>query len=151
MSSKYLIQRAIDRLKEFAGMPVPEIVQWHDGKPDFRAVDPARYIRHYRYKLCAICGTKLGLSCYWIGGEASAQSHYFTDGPMHRQCAELSISLCPFLTGTRQHFRGDDIKPIPEQQADRRPERMFLLRGFTAAIDMQQLGPESSRSTPENN
>jgi hypothetical protein len=141
--SKCPIQRAINKLKRFAGMPVPETVLWVDEKPDFRQVDPAKYIHAYRYRLCAVCGTKLGLSCYWVAGEASARSHYFADGPMHRECAELSISLCPFLNGTRTHYRGDDVKGIPEQRSDVRPERMFLLRGVTAAIDMQTLGPES--------
>lgn len=141
--SKCPVTRAISRLKQFAGVPVPAIVKWIGDKPDFRQVDERQYIRHYQYRLCAICGTKLGLSCYWVGGEACTKSHYFVDGPMHQQCAELSIDLCPFLNGKRQTYRGDDIRGIPEQNNEVRPDRMFLLRGLTSAIQMQQIGPES--------
>jgi hypothetical protein len=124
-------------------MPVPAIVKWVSGKPDFRQIDEAQYIQHYRYGLCAICGTKLGLSCYWIGGGNTGASHYFTDGPMHKECAELSIRLCPFLNSTKQTYRGDDLKGIPEQNAVSRPDRMFLWRGITSEIAMRRLGPES--------
>src|SRR5271170_1064489 len=115
--SKCPIARAISRLKQFAGMPVPAIVKWVNGKPDFRQIDPDAYLRSYRYKLCAVCGTKLGLSCYWVGGPGCVESHYFADGPMHEQCAELSVRLCPFLNGTKPTFRGDDLKAMPLQDA----------------------------------
>ena len=141
--SKCPIQRALNRLRLFAGLPVPNAVLWRDGKPDFRATDPEKFLYHFKHRLCAVCGTKLGMSCYWIGGGRSAVSHYFTDGPMHQLCAEVSISHCPFLNGQRLHFRGDDIQGIPEQNNESRPERMFLLRGDTSALTLHQIGPES--------
>jgi hypothetical protein len=124
-------------------MPVPAIVQWIDGKPDFRQIDNEKYIRHYKYKLCAVCCTKLTLACYWVGGDRSKESHYFADGPMHKECAELSINLCPFLNRTKPTYRGDDLKPMPIQIAEARPEKMYLLRGLTSAIEMHRLGSES--------
>jgi hypothetical protein len=142
--SKCPITRAIARLKTFAGMPVPVVVKWIDGKPDFRQIDGETYVQHYRYKLCSVCGTKLKLSCYWVGGKASADSHYFADGPMHEKCAELSINLCPFLNGTKPTYRGDDVKAMPLQAADERPAKMYLLRGVTGAIEWHQLGSESA-------
>lgn len=141
--SKCPIQRAINRLKQFAGMPVPAIIEWISGKPDFRRIDQRKYIDHYQYRLCAVCGTKLTFNCYWIGGERSKDSHYFVDGPMHRQCAELSVTLCPYLNRTRPTFRGDDLKPMPAQICEDRPAKMYLLRGFTSAVEMRQLGPDS--------
>lgn len=141
--SKCPITRAISRLKQFAGMPVPAIVKWISGKPDFRQVDMEKYVHHYRYKLCAICGTKLGLSCYWVGGPGCKESHYFIDGPTHRECAELSIRLCPYLNGARGHYRGDDLESMPIQNASNRPDKMYLLRGVTSAVELHQLGAES--------
>jgi hypothetical protein len=144
MQSKCPIRRAINKLKSFAGMPVPESVLWIGDKPDFRQVDPEKYMHLYKYRLCSVCGTKLKLSCYWVGGQGCVDSHYFADGPMHKECAELSIDLCPFLNKTRPTYRGDDIKPMPVQDASgSRPEKMYLSRGLTDAIEMRQLGKES--------
>lgn len=137
--SKCPITKALNQLKRFAGLPVPEIVEWVNGKPDFRLVDPKKWLFHYQHKLCAICGKKLSLSCYWVGGALSKNNHYFTDGPMHELCAKESIKLCPFLNGTRLDYRGD--LPHDEiQVVDGRPEKMYLLRGYTSAITIKVIG-----------
>ena len=141
--SRCPVQRAIARLKQFAGMPVPANARWIDGKPDFRQIDQEQYVRHFRHKLCAVCGTKLTLACYWVGGGRSMESHYFADGPMHEQCAELSINLCPFLSNRKPTFRGGDVTPMPVQDAEARPARMYLMRGITSAMEMHRLGAES--------
>lgn len=135
--SRCPIQRAISRLKTFAGMPVPAFIKWVDGKPNFRQIDEQQYMRHYQYRLCAICGTKLGLSCYWLGGEACMASHEFINGAMHRECAELSIRWCPFLNKTKPTYRGD-LKGAPMQDMSGRPDRMYLLRGVTSEIVMER-------------
>jgi hypothetical protein len=123
-------------------MPVPEIVKWIDGKPDFRQVDEGKWLRYFRHKLCSICGTKLSLSCYWIGGRLCVDSHCFVDGPMHRECAELSMDACPFLNATKPTYRGE-LATMPVQDAVARPDKMYLMRGVTSAIEIRQLGPES--------
>jgi hypothetical protein len=124
-------------------MPVPAVVRWIGGKPDFRQMDERKYIHHYKHRLCAVCGTKLGLSCYWVAGGKSRESHYFTDGPMHLECAELSIRSCPFLNNTKPSFRGDDLKAMPGQNAESRPEHMYLMRGITSAMELHELGPST--------
>ena len=141
--SKCPIQRAIDKLKQFAGMPVPASVFWIGDKPDFRQIDPEKFLHHLKFKLCAICGTKLTHTCYWVGGTKCTNSHYFTDGPMHQECAEMSIKLCPFLNKKKPTFRGDDIKVMPGQDASGRPDKMYLMRGVTSAFELRRLGTES--------
>lgn len=133
--------KMLRHLKVFAGLPVPEAVKWIDGKPDFRAVDEEKLARSIRYQLCAVCGRKLGLSCYWIGGVNCAANHFFLDYAMHKECAEESARLCPFLNGSRQHYRGE-LDPHPEQDTSGRPKRNFIMRGFTAAIEVRLLGSE---------
>jgi hypothetical protein len=56
-------------------------------------------------------------------------SHYFADGPMHKECAELSIKLCPFLNKTRPSYRGTDVRAMSAQDASSQPEKKYLLRG----------------------
>lgn len=92
----------LSHLPVFAGMPVPFTVFWHDGKPDFRVTDINKRLECYGDSLCAICGrTMLGAQFWFIGGPASMDSGMFTDGPMHKNCAEYSIKVCPFLAGKR--------------------------------------------------
>jgi hypothetical protein len=52
--TKCPVTKALAALKRFAGLPVPEMVKWIDGKPDFRQVDERKFILHYQYRLCAI-------------------------------------------------------------------------------------------------
>jgi hypothetical protein len=131
--------KMLHHLKVFAGLPVPETVKWVNGKPDFRQIDEDKLAKAVKYKLCAVCGKRLKFYAFWIGGERTLQFHYFTDAPMHKECAEESMRLCPFLNGTRQHYRGE--LPTHElHDTSARPERMYLMRGVTAAFEVRMLG-----------
>lgn len=129
--------RMLRHLKVFAGFPVPDSVQWINGKPDFRQIDTAKIIRAVRYRLCAVCGKKLGLTCYWVGGPLCQTNHYFNDPAMHQECAEESIRLCPFLIGKRDHYRGDLPDSGLLHKEDGRPERMFLMRSVTKEMEFR--------------
>jgi hypothetical protein len=66
--SKCPVHKILDKLKRFAGLPVPFMVKWHEGKPDFRVMDGDACLRCVHEKLCGICGEKLGDTAWWIGG-----------------------------------------------------------------------------------
>ena len=134
--------RMLRHLKVFAGLPVPEMVEWVDGKPDFRRIDRAKLIKAVNYRLCGICGRRLGLTCYWVGGPLCQRNHYFTDPGMHRECAEESIRLCPFLGGKRVDYRGDLPESGVQPSQEGRPKRMFLMRSVTADMDFRMLSSE---------
>ena len=125
-------------LRVFAGLPVPVTAQWIDGKPDFRQTDQVQMIRCVKFGLCGVCGGKLGLSSYWIGGPLCQRNRFFADAAMHRECAEESMRLCPFLNGLRQDYRGD-LPHVAGQDATARPSRMFLMRGLTAAMGWREV------------
>jgi hypothetical protein len=133
--------RMLRHLKVFAGLPVPETVKWIDGKPDFRQIDENKLDRAIKLKLCAVCGKKLGFNCYWIGGPNCKVNHFFLDSAMHRECAEESARLCPFLNGTRRHYR-EELTPHPMQDISGRPTSNFIMRGVTAAMEVRPLGKE---------
>jgi hypothetical protein len=135
--------KMLRKLTVFAGLPVPITAKWVDGKPDFRQTDEEQLLKSVRFKLCAVCGAKLGLTCYWVGGQLCEKNHYFTDPGMHRECAEESIKLCPFLNGRRTEYRGS----LPSQgihDTSKRPDRMFLMRGLTSAMEWRRLGVNST-------
>lgn len=131
--------RFLRKLKVFAGLPVPVTAKWVDGKPDFRQTDTEQMIRCVKFGLCGVCGGKLGFTAYWIGGPQCQRNHYFADAAMHRECAEESMRLCPFLNGKRQQYRGD-LPHTNLQEASGRPTRMFLMRTATADMGWRDLG-----------
>ena len=93
--------RMLAKLRVFAGLPVPVTAKWIDGKPDFRQTDPEQMMRCVKFHLCGVCGGKLGLTCYWLGGPLCQRNRFFADAAMHRECAEESMRLCPFLNAKR--------------------------------------------------
>ena len=130
--------RLLRKLKIFAGLPVPITAKWVDDKPDFRQTDVDQMLRCVRFHLCGVCGSKLGFHAFWIGGPLCQQNRFFADAAMHRECAEESMRLCPFLNGKRQAYRGD-LDHVETQDASGRPARMFLMRGMTSAIGWREI------------
>src|SRR5690348_95410 len=80
------------------GYPIPYFVSYVDGKPDFRLLDSEKQEICVKYHKCAICGEKLTEGAYFfIGGIMTATNEVSTDPPMHRECAEWSLQICPHL------------------------------------------------------
>jgi hypothetical protein len=128
----------LNHLATFAGFPVPPGIKWIDGKPDFRQIDEERWIEAAQKKLCGVCGKRLGEYAWYIGGEGCYQAKLFLDLPMHRPCAEASMELCPFLNGTKTTYRGE-LNRHPNQDATKRPEKLFLMRGLTVRLELGRI------------
>lgn len=136
------IPKFLKHLKVFASLPVPFFVKRFKETPDFRVVDPENAALCLQKHLCGICGRKLGLYCYFIGGPKSKQSRLFADVPMHQECARYSMQACPFLRGDKTY----SSRPIPEGVQDSgimdtsgRPETMFILRAKTKAVALTSI------------
>ncbi len=136
--SKIVVPKAVyDLPRDKRGYPIP-FFQFvppdypETGRVDFRVTDQDRRMECLQGKLCGICGQTLGKIMYFIGGPASVQSRFFTDPPMHQQCARFAIAVCPFLNNPTYKATSDSavipntIKdPLP---AAERPEKMGLIR-----------------------
>lgn len=85
------------------GYPVPWFVKWIDGEPEFRVMDPEKYARAVRDKLCWVCGEPLGSWLAFVIGPMCAVNRISAEPPSHRECAEFSARACPFLS--RPHMR----------------------------------------------
>lgn len=80
------------------GYPIPYFVAIVNGKPDFRLLDAAKQKICAEHRKCAICGEKLIKGVYYfISGPLGAKNQVSTDPPMHRECAEFSMQVCPHL------------------------------------------------------
>lgn len=89
--------------KDERGYPIPFFVAQIDGKPDFRMLSEYKLLMCVEKKLCGICGKKLHEYQYFITGKMGLKNGTHSDPPMHRECAEYSMQVCPHL-----HFEKSD-------------------------------------------
>ena len=127
-------------LPVFRGYPVPWFVAYPNGPdadPEFRVADREKWIRAVQEKLCWVCGHQLGSWLAFVLGPMCGISRTTSEPACHRECAEWSITNCPFLT--RPHMtRRDEGLPEGTQDAPGCPLRrnpgvtlLWMTKGFT--------------------
>jgi hypothetical protein len=105
------------------GYPVPWFVGWVDGEPEFRAVDPVKWVKAVQHKLCWVCGGPLGTYQAFVLGPMCTITRTSGEPPSHRDCAEWSVKNCPFLVRPHARRRENDL---PEGYQD--PNGIFIKR-----------------------
>lgn len=93
------------------GYPVPWFVDYVDGKPEFRAMDPEKWARAVRFKLCWVCGQRLGRYMTFVAGPMCGINRTSAEPPNHMDCAEWSARNCPFLSNPEMIRRVDEVVP----------------------------------------
>ena len=91
------------------GYVVPWFVDWLDGKPEFRAMDPKKWVRAVREKLCWVCGERMGRYMVFVAGPMCGINRTSSEPPAHRECAEWSARNCPFLSNSQAIRRVDEV------------------------------------------
>lgn len=96
------------RPRDSRGFIVPYFVAWRDaggntrregeGEPDFRMVDPSRFVRCIKQRVCWLCGQPLGRHLAFVIGPMCAITRTTSEPPSHLACAEYACKVCPFLT-----------------------------------------------------
>jgi hypothetical protein len=121
-------ERIASMKKDARGYPIPHSVKWYDGVPDFRVIDPEKWEDAVIAKRCGICGGFLGAHMAFVGGPLSMENRYFTDLPMHRECAIYALKTCPFLAAPKFSFAQKFTQEVQVSTAvsDKRPERFGL-------------------------
>lgn len=123
------------------GYVVPWFVAWVDGQPEFRAMDAKKWLEAVRYKLCWVCGQRLGSYFAFVVGPMCLVSLTASEPPSHLQCATWSVQNCPFLTRPHMVRRENDL---PEGFTDpagipimRNPgvTAVYAVRGFQVFKD----------------
>jgi len=99
------------------GYPVPWFVPWHDGKPEFRAMDARKWVRAVKQKLCWVCGGRLGQHSAFVVGPMCLVNLANSEPPSHLQCATWSAINCPFLSRPRMVRRENDLPEETEGPA----------------------------------
>lgn len=92
-----------DKMKDLPrdkrGYPVPFIILRDKNGYHFKINDSLR-VQYCKAKgKCAICGNILGDDSYLIGGVASAfhKNGRYIDTPVHKECGDYALRVCPFL------------------------------------------------------
>lgn len=91
------------------GYVVPWFVDWLDGKPEFRAMDPVKFRRAIKEKLCWVCGGRLGVNLCFVAGPMCGINRTSSEPPSHLECGQWSARNCPFLSNPRQVRREDEV------------------------------------------
>jgi hypothetical protein len=92
------------------GYPIPFIVlRDADNRPHFTINDTTSVEFAIRHDLCAICGSKLFRGRWFVGGTGSAFHEHgaYIDGPVHGDCAEYALQVCPYLAAPKYAGRLD--------------------------------------------
>ncbi|MFK4135920.1 hypothetical protein ACI2KR_27100 [Pseudomonas luteola] len=134
-----------DRIKRMKvdsrGYPIPYSVEIDaNGKPDFRVIDPQKWFLAAQQKRCGICGEPLGAYVAFVGGPLSIENRYFTDLPMHKDCATYALQVCPFIAAPKfsySHSHSEEVK-VNEHVSTNRPEKFGL--GITKRYSLVQTG-----------
>ena len=119
------------------GYPIPWFVHRPaEGSIDFRVMDPARLHQAIREHRCWVCGDRLGKTIAFVGGPLSAAQRLYADPPMHVNCAEFSVKVCPFLaipTAQRREANKPAHVEMAGEQVVENPEVIGVLitTGYT--------------------
>ncbi|HEV8502512.1 MAG TPA: hypothetical protein VGR63_13105 [Casimicrobiaceae bacterium] len=112
------------------GWPVPWFVDWitnADGVavPDHRTMDPRKFYRAIKDRLCWVCGEPLGRWLAFPIGPMCTITRTTPEPPSHRECVEWSVQHCPFLSNPEMVRRHEhlptDAMPPPGLGLKRNP------------------------------
>ncbi len=98
---------------------------------DFRVLNLTNHRRCAKERLCGICGQRLGYWLWFIGGPMCLQNRVFGDAPMHRECAEYALDVCPFLSHSTMQYKLESSDKVADTETDQnvitaRPDRILL-------------------------
>jgi hypothetical protein len=98
-----LPRRMMGLPRDDRGWIVPWFVDWRDGQPVFPAFDPAKFRRavNRNDRRCWVCGEKLGRTLVFVVGPMCVINRVTSEPPCHRDCADYSMQVCPFLANPR--------------------------------------------------
>jgi hypothetical protein len=75
----------------------------HEGKPQFVINDQFKRDQCLKKDLCEICGKRLFRGRWFVGGPMSAfhPDGVYNDAPMHLECKDYAMKVCPWLAAPR--------------------------------------------------
>lgn len=119
----------LKHLPIYRGYPVPYFVpKDENGIYQLKYASAEKMNSCLAYHKCCVCFKPLTKEDYWfISGPMGLQNQ--TDGhtPMHKCCAEYSLSICPHLFFEKTH-RTSDESLAQQFQITQKPKELFLVK-----------------------
>lgn len=113
------------------GLPIPVVNERPDGSPDFVVLNGEKAMEMACLHRCSLCGRPLDGPAAFLGGPVSAKTGHYSDPPMHEDCAQAALTLCPHIA--RPHARraserrvSDDVT-VPVGFTLERPEEWVMV------------------------
>lgn len=110
------------------GFPITYVTFIRETGPDFSTLDALKVREVSLNNLCGLCGGPRGAYMAFVGGPKSTEAHHFFDPPMHRDCAEYAVQVCPFIVIPTARYRktteADDVNPLVDPD---RPTEFYLV------------------------
>jgi hypothetical protein len=88
--------------RDHRGYPEPVILlRDSNDRAQFTVNDSSKVVRLTMERGCHVCGSPLGRRAWFVGGPLSAYhpAGVYNDGPIHRECMEYAMEVCPYLAG----------------------------------------------------
>lgn len=120
----FMPERIRSLSRDARGYPVPFFVQWYDGKPDFRVMNPESFKAAVSRRLCWTCGKPLMRLCAFVGGPLVPGQRASAEPPSHTECATFAARACPFLaipTARRRDANQPEHEEMPGIQIEENP------------------------------
>jgi hypothetical protein len=101
--------RLLDR-PTIGGLVCPWVnVALADGGVDFRSAHNAKWQRCWLDRICQTCGQPLDRTVVLFGGPNQIKPNgYFTEPPLHPECAAYAAKACPMVAGRMPTYAEHD-------------------------------------------
>ena len=102
------------------GYPIPVIVlRDKTGVPHYTINDEHKRQAVIAHEQCSICGQVLNRARWFVGGPLSAfdPEGCYIDAPLHHECAQYALRVCPYLAAPNYNKR-IDARTLKESSPD---------------------------------
>lgn len=130
-----MIPEFLSHLPVYRGFPIPYFVpKDENGVYQLKYASQEKMEACIRYHKCCICFKHLMFGQYYfISGPVGFQTQTDSHPPMHKECAEYSLKICPHLYIEKTH-RTTDEENGAAWQIREKPKEFYLVNAkkFTA-------------------
>lgn len=138
--------------RDARGYPVPfNILRDSDGRPHFTINDHVKAGICVNERRCPICGDPNDATLWFAGGPLSAfhPAGCYIDQPMHHECVQYAMKVCPYLAAPKYMGRIDagtlDPEKLPKGMVTvdptmiaRRPDVFVLVEARTYSLSKNE-------------
>lgn len=135
MENQKDIPEFLKHLPVYRGYPIPYFVpKDENGIFQLKYASQEKMNNCLKYGKCCVCFKPLNKMDYWfISGPIGLQTQTDSHPPMHKNCAEYSLKICPHLFFEKTHRTSDEENAQPFQ-ITQKPKEFFLVKAQKISV-----------------